>query len=85
MIAEQEKLDAIAPVRQQPRRDESVAAIAARTAKHNDAAATPCAADRLFGHRRPRPLHQNDAGDPARDRQPIGLAHLGRGQQFRAF
>ena len=35
-----------------------------------------------FGDRAAGILHQVDAGDPARNRQPVGLGHFGGGEQF---
>ena len=34
------------------------------------------------GDRRAGTLHQFDAGDPAGDREAVGLTHFGVGQQF---
>ena len=65
---------------QEARRDEPVAAIVARAAQHQRGLLRP-APGHGVGHRAPGILHQRDAGDPAGDRQPVGLAHLLRRQQ----
>ena len=82
--AQQEKFDAVAALGEQPRRNEAVAAIAARTTEDGDPAAAAGHARGLLGDRRARPLHQDDAGNPAGNRHSVGFAHLGGGQQFGA-
>ncbi len=69
---------------QHPRRDKPVAAIVAGPAQHQQGALWPAPRDGI-GHRAPGILHQHDAGDPAGDRQPVGLPHLLWRQQRMPF
>ena len=80
---EEAELDGIAPLRQETRGDETVAAVVAGAAQHDDPAARPREARRLVGDRAPGGLHQRDPRGSARDRHAVGLAHLGRGQEMR--
>ena len=83
--AEEAERDGKAALAEEPGRDEAVAAVVARTAEHDDASARRRETLSLAGDREPGPLHQRHSWRSARDRQPIGCAHLARGQQFREF
>ncbi len=67
---------------QQPRGDETVAAIVAGSAQDGDASMARRKPARLQRDRRAGMLHQLTARRPARDRQPVGLRHFGIGQQL---
>jgi hypothetical protein len=82
---EEAEFDRKAPLRQESRRDEAIAAVIAGTAEHDDASAGPPQARRLVRHSKPRPLHQYDAGDARGDSKPVGLGHLARRKQFGEF
>ncbi len=69
---------------QQSRRDETIAAIIARAAKHQHAPPA-CALQNLTRHSGQGDggvLHQPHARNPALDRQAIGAGHLVGGEQF---
>ena len=69
-----------APLREQPGRYKTIAAIVSRPSQDDDLIAN-CVARRDRGGDRPaRPFHKLDSGDPAGYRQTIGLRHLGGGE-----
>ena len=78
--AEQRQAHRPAALGQHARRDKAVAAVVSRAAEHRDRLRRPPPRNRV-GDLAARILHQLDAGDATRDRQPIRLAHLRRGQQ----
>jgi hypothetical protein len=65
-----------------PRMPRSTAYLAG-AAQNDDPAARPREARRFVRDRPPGRLHQRDPRRPARDRHPVGLAHLGGGQEMR--
>ena len=77
---EQREAHRPAALGQHARRDKAVAAVVSRAAEHRDRLRRPPPRNRI-GHLAAGSLHQLDAGDAARDRQPIRLAHLRRGEQ----
>ena len=81
-LADQQNLDPVAALDEQPCRHKSVAAIVAR-AGHNDGPA-PRGMPRphRVGHRPARLLHQIDARNPAGDRFPVGLRCFGVAQKL---
>ncbi len=80
--AEETKLDGKAASREEPRRDETVAAVVTGTADDDDQPPRAREPRSLVRDGEPRALHQRDAGRSGRDGRPVGLAHLGRRQQF---
>ena len=71
----------VATIRQQPRRDEAVAAIVAGTGHDHDPRAERATRDRI-GDGQPGLLHQVDAGVPPAIGEAVGFCHFGVGQQF---
>ena len=74
-FAEQRQPDPPAALRQNPRRDKTVAAVIARAAQDGNRTRRPASADRV-GNRTPGILHQHGPGHTACDRQSVSLAHL---------
>ena len=82
--AQEAEVDHKSALSEKPRRDEAVAAVVAGSAENDDPAARAREARRFVRDREPRRLHQDGARRPAGDRDPIGLPHLGRRQEFQA-
>ena len=82
--ADEPELDRVAALCQEPRGDEAVAAVAAGAAEDDDPAARLREPRRLVGDREARALHQRDAWRSGGHGEAVGLAHFGRGQEFRA-
>ena len=83
--ADEPELDDVAASSEQPGGDEAVAAVSPRTAKDGDAPARARLPGRFVGDGKPCPLHQHDARRSGGDGEPVGLRHLGRGQEFWVF
>ena len=84
-LAEQADGDFVSHGAQQAGSDEAVAAVITGPAENND---TPARRQRLphrIGHGCARVLHQLDAGNAARNRQPVGLRHLRIFEKFDRF
>ena len=77
---EQRQAHRPAALGQDARRDKAVAAIVAGAAQHRERPLRPAPRHRV-GNGAAGILHQFDARGAAGDCQPVGLAHLGRGQQ----
>ncbi len=81
--AKQPEFDPIAARSQEPRGDETVAAVAAGPAQNGDPAARFREPRRFVGDRETRPLHELNARRSGRNRNAVGPAHFSRRQQFR--
>jgi hypothetical protein len=81
-IAAKENPDRFAPPGQNPRRDEPVAAVIARPCDHEDARGERKTIRHRIGHGAAGILHQDRARNAARDREPVGLSHLVRGEKL---
>ena len=82
-IAQQHDLDARAALGQEPRGNKTIAAVIARPGDNDDPAAGRMARGHGLGHGATGALHQLAAGDPAGDRQPVGVGHLRAGQKLK--
>ena len=83
--AEQAELDRGSPAREQPRRDEAVAAVAARPAQDDDPPARPgTAAPPRRATARPARSMSTMPGVPPAIGEAVGHRHLGGGQEFGA-
>ena len=83
--AEETERDRKAALAQGARGDEAVPAIVAGAAQNDDPFARAREPRRLVRDRESGRLHKDGTRRPAGDRHPVGLAHLGRGQELRVF
>ena len=81
--AEQAEFDRVAALAEQAAGDEAVPTVASRATKHNDPAARLREPRRFVSDRKPRPLHELNAGRPGRNRKAVGPVHFSWRQEFR--
>ena len=81
-IAQKQEPHLVAPFAEQPGRDETVAAVVAGPRHHCHASGRRMGGAHAVRYRPAGIFHQLDAGNAAGDRQAVGLAHFGAGEQF---
>ena len=81
-IADQQQSYPVPALGQQAGGDEAIAPVVARPCHDGDARAGRMPRRDAVGDRLPGGFHQRDAGDPGRNRQAVGLGHLGGGEQL---